>query len=161
MASGLEHPGNCPRAATSTSTSISEADAKTLTDRFNGIRDHSGSDLGDWRKTAERIFADEFRVHSNSYLALKGRSLDDGVGSASKQGTIDLIGKTLDFVDVKTVGLIVPGGDTLVQTWEAKVGEQVVRGIGIIEVAKGGDLWQIKKWSTEFDNLSYRTGLDT
>lgn len=75
MASGLEHPGNCPRAATSTSTSISEADAKTLTDRFNGIRDHSGSDLGDWRKTAERIFADEFRVHSNSYLALKGRSV--------------------------------------------------------------------------------------
>lgn len=52
------------------------------------------------------------------------------------------------------------GGDTLVQTWEAKVGEQQVRGIGIIEVVKSGDQWQIRKWSTEFDNVSYRSGMD-
>lgn len=73
MASGLEHSANCPGATTCTSYQISVEEAKTLMTRFNAIRSHESSDLGDWRETAAKLFADEFRVHANSYLTLKDR----------------------------------------------------------------------------------------
>lgn len=85
--------------------------------------------------------------------------LSDGVAPQSKQGTIDLIGKTLDFEDVRTVDSSVSSGNTLTQAWEANVGGRPVRGVGIIDVVKGNEMWQIRKWNTEFDNLSYQRGL--
>jgi len=58
---------------------LTQRQANRLVNRFIGILDHQGSDLGDANATAQALIADDYQEISDSILSLEGAPVSAAV----------------------------------------------------------------------------------
>ncbi|KAJ9664352.1 hypothetical protein H2198_000281 [Neophaeococcomyces mojaviensis] len=151
VASPLQVRNGCPNC-------LSKEAATTLVNRFIGVLDHAGSDLGDANATAQAILDNNYQEISDSILSLEGQPL----GGVTFQGKQEYIGGVLNAPPVEgitTIRIYVADCNSVLWYWNflgVGSGQYEIKGFNLFTLNAAG---QILTTELEFNSIAW--GLDT